>query len=445
MLRKIEREPEVPGAKVKITKAGFPAPFLEELEYSSPARGSWNIVHTGMLIPEAHQIFVCALGCLRGVVLTAAEMNAMDRYSSIVIREENVLDGSMEELMIDGVADILEKLPYRPRAILLFISCQHFFLAYDQQIVFQTLRERYPDIRFADCYMIPTLRKSGMTPDQKMRIQLYSMLEALPEEKGRVALIGSNLPLDDSCELPGFLKERGVELADLHSCRNFDEYLGLAKSSLFLYYEPLAHLAAKDLEKRLGRKSLYLPFSFDFDQIRENYEKLAGALGAAMPERSWLEAQMTGAKDALEKARKKISDTRVAIDHTFTFRILSFARMLLSCGFHVTEIYADRFLPEEKEDFEWIREHAQEVIICACSRPVMRVLPRERDEKVLAIGQKAAYFTGTDYFVDVAESGGLYGYGGIRRIAQLMEEAFEEPKDRKKLIQKKGYGCESCI
>ena len=52
---------------VRIADANFPAPFRSGLEYSSPARGTWNIVHTGMLIPEAHEIFVCAAGCLRGV------------------------------------------------------------------------------------------------------------------------------------------------------------------------------------------------------------------------------------------------------------------------------------------------------------------------------------------------------------------------------------------
>ena len=47
---------------VRIADANFPAPFRSGLEYSSPARGTWNIVHTGMLIPEAHEIFVCAAG-----------------------------------------------------------------------------------------------------------------------------------------------------------------------------------------------------------------------------------------------------------------------------------------------------------------------------------------------------------------------------------------------
>ena len=110
MLRRVGEERNTEGAKTTIREAAFPAPFYAGLEYSSPARGTWNIVHTGMLIPESHQIFVCALGCLRGVVLTAAEMNALDRYSSIQIREENVLDGGMEELMIDGVSDVIEKL-----------------------------------------------------------------------------------------------------------------------------------------------------------------------------------------------------------------------------------------------------------------------------------------------------------------------------------------------
>ena len=78
---------------VAVKDAGFPSPFRSTLEFGAPARGAWNIVHTGMLLPEAHQIFVCAQGCLRGVVLTAAEMGAGSRFSTITIEEHNVLDG----------------------------------------------------------------------------------------------------------------------------------------------------------------------------------------------------------------------------------------------------------------------------------------------------------------------------------------------------------------
>ena len=61
------------------------------LEFNSPAHGNWNIVHTGMLLPEAIQIYVCADNCMRGVVLTAAEMNAADRFSFVIVEEEDLL------------------------------------------------------------------------------------------------------------------------------------------------------------------------------------------------------------------------------------------------------------------------------------------------------------------------------------------------------------------
>ena len=442
MLKKVGEERNTEGAKVTVREASFPAPFREGLEYSSPARGSWNIVHTGMLIPQSHQIFVCALGCLRGVVLTAAEMNALDRYSAVQIREENVLNGGMEELMIDGVTDVIRKLKYRPKAILLFISCQHFFLAYDQKLVFSVLRERFPDIRFVDCYMIPTLRKSGLTPDQKMRIQMYRMWERRPLKKKKINHIGSNLQISSSCELHAMLEEAGYELWDLYRCKTFEDYMAMAESGLNLAYEPMAIPAAEDLKKRLGQDYLYLSFTFDFEEMEENYRRLAEKLGIAKPDFTDLKRR---AKEALAHAGTVIGDTPVTVDYTFTFRILSFARMLLENGFRVTEIFADAFLPEDEENFFWMKEHYPEIVISSTNCPQMRFLVSHQENKTLAVGQKAAYFSGTDYFVNVAESGGYFGFDGIIRIAQLMEDAFLHKKDRKALIQKKGYGCESCI
>jgi hypothetical protein len=94
------RKPDTAGAVTTMGESGFPVPFNGTLEYAAPARGPWNIVHVGMLMPEAHQIFVCAQGCLRGVVLTAAEMGATDRFSTIAVQEHNLMEGDMEQLML---------------------------------------------------------------------------------------------------------------------------------------------------------------------------------------------------------------------------------------------------------------------------------------------------------------------------------------------------------
>lgn len=443
MLQRVGMQAAVPAEQVKIADASFPAPFPAGLEYSSPARGTWNIVHTGMLIPESHEIFVCALGCLRGVVLTAAEMNALDRYSSISITEEEVLSGGMEQLMIDGVSEIVEHLAKRPRAVLLYISCQHFFLAYDQQYVFDTLSSRFPDIRFIDCYMIPTLRKSGVTPDQKMRQQLYAALEK-PEVRDakKVNLIGSNLALTEGSELRSWLSENGITLQEIQQCRTFDEYLAMGNASLNLYYEPLAKMAAESLEARLGTDSFYLPFSFDADTLTASYRALAEKLHLPLPDFS---PEIEEMQKALRETKELLGDTEIAVDYTFTFRPLSFVKMLLANGFHVTQLFADAFLPEEKDAFLFLQEHAPDLAIRPTNRPGMRFVHPEADRTILAVGQKAAYFCGTDHFVNVAESGGLFGFRGITKTMELMAEAFREKKDRKELIQQKGFGCESCI
>ena len=79
------RVTEKKDAVIKMEDASFPKPFASKLEYNSPVHGNWNIVHTGMQVPETIQIYVCAENCMRGVVLTAAEMNATDRFSYVIV------------------------------------------------------------------------------------------------------------------------------------------------------------------------------------------------------------------------------------------------------------------------------------------------------------------------------------------------------------------------
>ena len=167
------------------------APFDTGLEYGCPARGTWNIVHTGFLVPECHEVFVCAANCLRGVVLTAAEMGTIGQFSTVTIKENNVLDGNMEELLIDGVTSIINKLKKKPRVVLVYTSCIHHFMALDLQLCYKTLRKRFPKIKFTDCYMNPIMRKSGMTPDELMRRQLYSLLDKTDKKDN-----GINIAID---------------------------------------------------------------------------------------------------------------------------------------------------------------------------------------------------------------------------------------------------------
>ena len=252
---------------VKIKDAHFPSPFTSGLEYSSPARGTWNIVHTGMLIPESHQIFVCAGGCLRGVVLTAAELGMSDRFSTVAVREHNVISGNNEELIIEGVTDIINKLPNKPRAVLVYTSCIHHFLGCDLSVCYKELRNRFPDIYFTDCYMNPIMRKSGLTPDAKMRQRLYSLLNNTKKDKKYISVVGNDFATNDKSELAHLLKSNGYIFLEIPRCRTFDEYLELSKANYCITTFPSAIPAGKYLEKTHGQNHIHLPFSFDFCEI----------------------------------------------------------------------------------------------------------------------------------------------------------------------------------
>ncbi|MDD6213663.1 MAG: nitrogenase component 1 [Firmicutes bacterium] len=429
------------SANTKICDAEFPIPFKSGLEYSAPARGTWNIVHTGMLIPEVHEVFVCAASCLRGVVLTAAEMKAQKRFSTIEIRENNLLNGDMEQLITDGVSDIIAHLAKRPPAILLYTSCIHHFVGCDMHIVFDRLAEMFPDIAFTDCYMNPIMRKSGLDPDRLMRRQLYSLLKPRQKIEKSVNIIGNDLPTDESSELTTLLKSGGFSVKDITSCKSYTEYLEMAESTVNIVYYPAAKPAGEYLECKLGQKLLYLPASFNYCEIRR-------CITALVHEFKLPPFDFNSAEERCENALKRLSgiigNTPVAIDYTAVYRPFELAKLLSEHGINVTHIYADSISNDDKDAFLYLQKNVPNIILMPTVNVLMRVLPHTSSETVLAIGQKAAYFTGTNNFVNIIEGGGHWGYDGILRLCAEAEDAFLHKKDAKNIIQVKGWGCSCC-
>ena len=435
---------------VRIADANFPAPFRSGLEYSSPARGTWNIVHTGMLIPGSHQIYVCAAGCLRGVVLTAAEMGTMDRFSTVAIRENNLLDGDMEDLVIEGVTDIINKLPKRPPAVLVYTRCVHHFTGVDLDMIYSELRSRFPDIDFTDCYMNPIMRKSGLTPDQLMRSRLYMLLHERDIDPEAVAIIGSDLPTDEDSDLMNVLKGAGLKVHEITSCKSYDEYQQMAESRVYVSLNPDAAPGGDMLSERLGGIHYALKFSFDYDEIDETFAGLAEVLGIDPRSREEIAALRAECEKELEETKKLIGDTPVSIDYTYCPRPLGLAKLLLDYGMNVTRVYADGIPGGDRAAFDILQKEHPDLMIYPTVHPGMRFArtanAEEKGEaKVLAIGQKAAVFEETNYFVNVVEGGGMIGYEAVIRTCRLMREAFLEEKETRELVQVKGLGCEVCI
>ena len=442
MLKRVGQDNQPAVAALRMSQASFPAPFPAVLEYGAPARGAWNIVHTGMLIPEVHQIFVCAAGCLRGVVLTAAEMGASDRFSTVTIRENNVLDGDMEDLIVEGVTDILNRLPKLPPAVLVYTSCIHHFMGCDLPLCYRILGERFPGVAFTDCYMNPIMRKSGLTPDQLMRRQLYSLLTPKEEDPKSCSIVGNDLATDESSDLVRMIRGAGYALRDVTLCRTYEEYQDMARSAFHISTQAPAKAGGDALSQELGRPHLYLPLCYGADEIRRHMTALADKLGVDYDGGGQIREE---AERALAEALEVIGQTPISIDYTATPRPLSLARMLLEHGFRVERLYIDAFSGEEKEDFLWLQANAPDVWLLPTVHPTMRVAERAQSGKTLAIGQKAAYFTDTRNFVNIVEGGGMYGFDGIAQMARRMVYSFQTEQDTRQLIQQKGLGCTCCL
>lgn len=460
-------------------KATDPAEiFHKNLKYGSPARGKWTIAHSPMLIPECHEIYVCCPCCLQGVVLSAEEIpEGFGRFSMVTVTNENVLKGNLESMMIDGVTDIINGLPKRPKCVECFTSCIQHFLHIDLKVVYRTLSERFPDIDFIDGYMVPTLQRR-FTPDTLGRRQLVRAVKPQPKKKA-VNLAVNYYPTDPESELLTILRAGGYEVHDFAACPTYDEYQAMGSSVANLYFTENSEPAVLDMEKRLGQKPVPALYTWDPDEIGETYEKIADALGIGLNDER-LQQTLCDGREKAERSyielKEAIGDMPVAIDATATPRPFNLARVLLDHGIKVYVVYADVVADSDRRDYDDLASRYPEMLLRSMENYKMRLFPRDDDEKigpVLAIGQKAAYFTGAERFVNMEENGGefritpdgaavvgceeaadnfrhpdpelheveLYGFEGIVKLVLMMKYAASHPADVSRVIQVKAWGC----
>ena len=411
------------------------------LSYASPVRGVWNIVHIGTLVPQAHEVFVCPTSCLRGVVLTTAEMNAMDRLSTITVGEDNILEGDMEEALQRGCERIIRELPERPRAMLVFTSCIHHFLAVNYQRVYEILRKEYPDIDFIDCYMDPIMRRTKPAVPNLWR-QIHRLLEPAQKDRKQVNLVGNCFVYDQDCDLTVMLEKAGIRVMDVNTCKDYDTFLSMAHSRVNFTFHNTAVSAAKDMRLRLGQEWIHMHPGYDYRRIDMDIRKAADFLGIPHPPDDEIRSLRESTEEAVLAARDLLDGTPVSIDYTAVDCPLELALFLLDHGFNVESVFIDVFT-ETEEIFEALKKKAPSLKIYQSQGWNIRQMERFHDGKIVAVGQKSAYFMNTDYFVNIVENDGMYGYRGIIRLMRDLEDAFRHKKPMRELVQIKGWGC-SC-
>lgn len=457
------------------TKLAANWPYKPGLEYTPPARGTWTIAHTPLLVPESVEVYVCPESCLRGVSLSAAEFGGLGtRFSLVVVEEEDWIRSRMEPLFIEGVSDLLRQRYERdgkyPPICFVFNSCMHQFMDTNMALIFRKLAERFPDVLFVEGNMNCTMRTTQTHYEAATNRALYKGLlpvgdalrKAPPAPVRAVNVIGNYFAIDTSSELIELLGFAGYQVNDLPRVKTYDEYQQMADASLNIYTHPFGKTACEDLKKRLGTPFLEVPYCWNFEEIdrteRAVLEKVATAINASgagervgltpIVRAGLLDPYKYEAEQALAETAKALSGWNITIDAASTPRPFGLAALLESCGFSVTCVYADACGPlDEDAKARWealASEHGHDAETLPMIDWRMRQMPFEdasrEDGNVLAIGQKAAYYGNTGHFVNLIYQSGLLGFRGVTKLCALMREAAENAKDTEAVLSEKALG-----
>ncbi len=411
--------------------------FHEGLLYSNPCRGLWNIVHLATQVPGSHQIYVCPTSCLRGVVLTTAEMGVFDRLSTITVGEDNILDGDLEERILYGTRKILNTLNRKPTVVFIFTSCIHHFMAVNYQRVYKILRQEYPTISFIDAYMDPIMRKKT-PPLPCLQRQIYRVLQPQALNENQCNFI-DNWFYPENNDLYDHLLENGIQVKDLSQQNTYSSYLEMNQSAVNFSFHRFGKLACNDMFYRLKQNYLFLSNVFDYNKIDTEMDQACECMHIPKKSKDKKEKERKATEDIVNHLSILLKDTMISIDQSAIEYPLSLALFLEQHHIKVHSIFLDA-LQEDEDTLKQLIQINPNIKIYPIESCIMRQMHRE-SSNIVAIGQQAAYFLNTSHFVDIIFQASMYGYKGIRYLCTLIEEAYSDSKDIQMTVSHKGWRC----
>jgi hypothetical protein len=405
----------------------------DTLQYSPPSHGDWGIVRVAALVPESHLLFVCPSACGRHGALGAIQQGFKDRLSYIYIDRSDIIRGYAEAVK-SSVPRLLEMLPNRPQAIMIYVSCLDDLIGTDLGGMCAELESEHRGVRFRAGHMNPISLDGNTPPALTTQSAMFSFLETFSGDKHGINLIGNLTAVPRENELYAFLDYYGVapvrHIADFET---FDGFGEMAKSAANLVLSPIASLAAREMERKHGQPFLSMFVSYDLDEIAENYNRLADFLkrGADFDfSRHRLEAEA-----AIESALDAIDDTPIAVSGVL--KPYGLAAALLKYGFNVVSVMSDDVITPDRAAYEGL---------CSCGAGIRTYLPqhpanmslRTECPDALALGFEAAYITGSRHIANVNGDHGMFGYDGVKRLMQILVEAKRGEFELDKLMDEYG-------
>ena len=133
---------------------------------------------------------------------------------------------------------------------------------------------------------------------------MYDPLLGCEPDAKTVSVFGSDFVLDENSDIKRLLKRYDYKVLELPGCKTWQELLDMSRGCLFIDCYPAGKYGMEAQAGRLGRKSLYLPGSFDYDEIRKQLKQLTDALGLPELTEDELAREQESCEEALAKSKK---------------------------------------------------------------------------------------------------------------------------------------------
>jgi nitrogenase molybdenum-iron protein alpha/beta subunit len=408
----------------------------ESIHYCSPAHGGWGIVRVGMLVPESYQLFVCPFACGRHGALGAYQQGSKHRLSYLYINETDIVSGSYEELIEEAIGHLLEAIEYSPKVIFIGVSCLDDLLGTDHEALLERLNQSY-GLQFQVIHMNPITIDSKTPPPVHIQKNIYALTDGGCTNNHTLNFLGNFVPVDKQNELFEVLVQLGIEKTrHISEAATFEEFKEMGQSQYNIVVRPEALEAAKDMEKLKGIPYCFIPVSYDFETIKMQYEALKGLINKEVS--LDLSDYEEKARLQVKKVQELVGRTSIAIDMSSVCRPYNLAKALLSYGFNVTAVYADKLSQFEQDSKEWLKAHAPHVTIYPAQHHKMIKRDQLSGLSDLAIGYNAGYMSGAKSVVNLVYDETMFGYQGVCKLMEKIEEAYLHPKDLQTMIN--AYG-----
>lgn len=411
--------------------------FDKTLHYNSPGHGGWGIIRVAALIPESHLMFICPSACFRHGSLGAVQHGYKDKTSYLYITPADVISG-YDAVVAEGAEELLEKEP-DIKVLFLFAACIDDFIGTDMDAIAREIGKKHPGLVVRVCHMNPIAADTSKPP----LVSVYqSMLSTIPvtekEKENAVNILGKFVPIPEECEMHEFFAFHGIpKVRQIAEYDRFADFCEMGNSKYNLVISPSAKYTADYMDKTYGTISAFNVISYDLGEIRKNYEEIEESLFSEGGEKFDFTGIEEKAKEAVEHALKKVKNIPISVSDSAVMRPFSLAKALLSYGFAVKEVVAQTAVSVDKEAYEELLETYPDIKII---QPLHhRSAVREKaGEGMVAIGFEGAYLRQCDYVVDLSDDEGIYGYYGVIRMMNMLEQSVEEKADLRKMIEEYG-------